>query len=155
MVICIISLVVFSFLGIFSAKYRKLAKEAFKCVAKRMTFRRCEAGFDRRMKMKLVTTLSRYSPTFGGAVYKHFEAFSWGLIILMFASMYYSAVGLYNITNYGSCDPHSKTCIFNPGVITCGDPDCKVQCDCESPQVGCAAPTFRACAGDCTCNPGP
>lgn len=117
MVICIIAMAVFAFLGIFSAKYRPLAKESFKCIFRMVTLRPCEAGFERRMKMKVVTRLSKYSPSFGGAVYKHFNVFSWALVILMFASFYVMANGIYNLIVLGTCDPITGQCLFNPGYI--------------------------------------
>ena len=48
--ICILALIVFGILGIFSAKYREFAREAFKCVSLRVTLRKCESRFDEQMK---------------------------------------------------------------------------------------------------------
>lgn len=112
--ICLIALVVFAILGIFSAYHRKLAIEAFDCVFRRMTLRKCNTGFDRKMKMKISTGLIKKSPAFGNFVFKHFELISWILTILMIASFLYSIYSVYNFAAYGSCDPSSPTtCIYN------------------------------------------
>ncbi len=55
--ICLIALFIFAVLGIFSAKYRELSKEAFNCVFRRITLRKCETGFDKKMKAGFVSRL--------------------------------------------------------------------------------------------------
>lgn len=104
MVICIIALVVFGVLGIFSAKYRILAKEAFKCVFRMVTLRPCETGFDRKIKMKVVTKAYKISPRLSGFLYRRFEIFSWIFFIILIISLYYLGVGVYNYFIYGTCD---------------------------------------------------
>jgi hypothetical protein len=54
---CIIALIVFSIMGIFSASHRALAKEAFSCVFKRITFRPCDTGFQEKIKGKILSKL--------------------------------------------------------------------------------------------------
>lgn len=56
------------------------------------------------------------SPRLAGVVYKRFEIISWVFTILMIASLYYSAAGIYNYAAYGNCNgPNSdEFCIFNP-----------------------------------------
>ncbi len=117
MVICVVVAAVFGVLSIFSAKYRPLAKEAFKCVFRKMTLRPCDMDLERRVKMKLVTKSFKYSPTMSKTIYTHFEVFSWALVILMAASLIYTVQGVYNLTVYGTCDPVTGECIFNPGYI--------------------------------------
>ena len=51
--ICFVALAVFAVMGLFSAKYRPYAKEAFDCVFRRLTLRKCESGLDKRIKSKL------------------------------------------------------------------------------------------------------
>lgn len=53
--LCLAALVVFSILGIFSASYRPLAREAFNCVFRKMTLRSCNTGFDQKIKTKLTS----------------------------------------------------------------------------------------------------
>jgi thiol-disulfide isomerase/thioredoxin len=110
--ICIIALVVFGVLGLFSVGYRSLAKEAFSCVFRRMTLRPCETGFDQRMKAKVVSKILSRSHRAARFVNNHFEALSWIFTIAMFASLGYSAYSLYNLATLGTCDPVSGQCPF-------------------------------------------
>ncbi|MFQ6020641.1 MAG: hypothetical protein ACE5J4_01310 [Candidatus Aenigmatarchaeota archaeon] len=148
MVVCVIALIIFSFLGIFSVRYRKLAKEAFNCVFRRITLRPCETGFDKRMKMKIISKSFKFSPKLSKVIYKHFEGLSWIFTILLVVSLVVSANGIYNLAIYGVCDPHSTQCIINPGAVGCGDPECE-PCLCED--VTCESPEYLACEGNCEC----
>jgi len=116
MVICIVALVVFAFLGIFSTRYRKLAKEAFKCFFTTLTFKPCETNLDQRIKSKATAKLMRVSPKLAAAVYKNFKIISWIFTITFFVSLTYSAYGIFNLAVYGSCDPSSPaTCEIKQG----------------------------------------
>jgi len=112
--ICLIALVVFGILGIFSAKYRALALEAFDCVFRRITLRKCNTSFDKKMKMKISSKLLQAHEGLGKFVFRHFEALSWLFTLLMIASMVFSAVGIYNFWAYGNCNgPNSSGfCIY-------------------------------------------
>lgn len=113
--ICLIALFVFAMLGIFSAKYRDYFREALNCVFRRATLRKCDTGFDRKMKAKIVGRLMKRNPKIAAGVFRHFEAISWFFTILLFASMAYSVDGLYNYAVYGNCngDDSSAFCVFN------------------------------------------
>ena len=112
--ICIIAMVVFAVLGIFSAKYRSYAAEAFSCVFRRVTLRPCESDFDHRMKMKVISHTFQRSERLGKFVYKHFELISWIFTIIMIVSLAYSAVAAYNLIVYGTCTPGSSdVCTIN------------------------------------------
>jgi hypothetical protein len=148
--ICIVALVVFSFLGIFSAKYRAFAREAFNCVFRRVTLRKCNTDFDKRLKAKISAKLFKKNRRVGKFVFGHFEAISWVFTALLIVSLIISTLTIYNLVVFGSCDPHSTSCVFKPGVLTCGSPGCLERgCDCEA--VGCEAPAFVACEGNCDC----
>lgn len=114
--ICIIALVVFGILGIFSARYRVIAKEAFDCVFKRITFRRCDTGLDQRLKSQITGSLMRRHYKAGSWVFRHFELLSWIFTIMMLVSIGYSGYGVYNYVKYGNCNgKDSKAfCIFDP-----------------------------------------
>ncbi len=143
--ICIVALAVFSILGVFSAKYRGYAKEAFHCVYRRATLRPCETAFDQKMKSKITGKLIKRKPGLAKFVYKHFEAISWAFMLTMFISLFFAASGLYNLFVYGTCDPaNPETCIL--GIEpACG---CVDDCTCED---GCESPVYEACKGNCTC----
>lgn len=114
--ICLIALVVFGVLGIFSAKYRGYAKEAISCVARKAILRPCNTAFDVKMKAKITAKLMKLSPPVAGFTHKHFEAISWFFTVTLFVSMGYTAYGLYNLATIGTCDPaHPENCFFNPG----------------------------------------
>jgi len=113
--ICILALIVFCVLAVFSASYRPLAKEAFECVFLRMTFRKCRTGLDTRVKSKIVGRIMNKSPGTAKLVYKNFEIFSWIMVILMIVSLAYSMYGLYNFAAYGNCNGPESTgfCIYD------------------------------------------
>lgn len=116
MVVCFIALPVLVILGIFSASYRKLAWEAFECVFRMVTFRKCRSSFDQRVKAKIVGKLISRTPRFAGFIHKQFKLLSWIFVILFIASFLGSAYGLYNFYLYGNCNgPDSSAfCIFDP-----------------------------------------
>lgn len=114
MVFCIIALMVFAFLGIFSAKYRRYAKEAFDCVFRTVTLRPCNTEFDKKIKAKVSGKLLEKNPEIGRFVYKNFEAISLAFVVLMIASLAYSAYSIYNFFAYGNCEGPNATgeCIY-------------------------------------------
>jgi len=114
--ICIIALIVFAILGIFSARYRIIAKEAFNCVFKKITLRKCDTGLDVRLKSEITGKFLRFNHNLGKIVYKYFEVFSWIFLILTIATLFFTFRGLYNYAAYGNCNgPDSNQfCIFDP-----------------------------------------
>jgi hypothetical protein len=109
MVICIIALVVFSFLSIVSARYRPLAKDAFKCVFLMIQLKPCEVGLEEKIKTKITSKLM-VIPFLARFFYKNFKFISWLFTISFFVSLIYSAYGVYNLFAIGRCDPNSTTC---------------------------------------------
>lgn len=118
MVICLVALVVFAILSIFSAKYRLLAKDAFRCVFRMITFRPCDVQLEQRIKSKVTAKLMKGSPTVARVFYKHFKAISWIFTIAFFASLIYSSYGIYNLIVYQACDPSSSTCIITGAGVS-------------------------------------
>ncbi len=114
--ICIIALIVFGILGIFSATHRQLVKEAFDCVFRRITFRKCESGLDIRLKSRITGRLMKRSPILASKMHRHFELISWAFIILFIVSFIYVAIGGYNYYLYGNCNGPNEDgfCIFDP-----------------------------------------
>jgi hypothetical protein len=141
--LCLVAWVIFGILGIFSVKYRSLAKESFDCVFRRLIFKKCESNFNQKMKSKIVGKLMKFSPRGARRVYKHYEVFSWIFVIIFVASMIWGVIGAYNLIVYDNCagpnaDP--EQCIFTPEeeIVSCGDPlcegghceECGDSCDC-------------------------
>ncbi len=114
MVICIVALVVFSVMGIWSAKYRRLAKEALRCAAKMITFRPCDVGLETRIKTKVTSKLMRV-PTMARFFYKHFKTLSIIFTVAFFLSIAGVIYGIYNYAAFGNCNgPQSDGfCIYN------------------------------------------
>ena len=110
------ALVVFGVLSIFSAKYRPIAKEAFECVFRTVTFRPCQSGFDEKMKGEIVGRLMMHNEKAGGFVYKHFESLSLIFTFLFFASLIWTAYSIYNLLTLGTCEPGSTSCVLSPLV---------------------------------------
>jgi hypothetical protein len=148
MAVCIAAFITFSILGLFSAKYRPLAKEAFGCVFKMVTFRPCDTKLDQRIKSKVTSKIFKRNEKLGKFVFKHFNKISLIFVMIFFLSLSYSAVAVYNLAVHGTCDTQSNECVLTDGQ-SCGDTSCQGQCFCE--EETCESPDYLACEGDCTC----
>jgi predicted DsbA family dithiol-disulfide isomerase len=113
---CIIAFVVLFIMGIFSATHRELAKEAFACVTRRVTFRACDTGFKEKMQSHIVGTLLSKSIFLAKIVSKNFEIISWIFFIITVVSIVWSGKGLYNYLIYGNCNglTASGFCALDP-----------------------------------------
>lgn len=131
--ICVVALVVFAVLAIFSAKYRPLAKEAFDCSFRKLTFRKCKTNLDQRIRAKLTGKLMR-TPRIARFTYNNFQILSVIFTILFFVSLIYTGYGVYNVIIYGNCNgPDDEGfCIFEPlSVGGCAPEECtNVDCNC-------------------------
>ncbi len=114
--ICILALIVFGVLGIFSATHREMALEAFDCVFRRVTLRKCDSGLDRRLKSQITGKLMAKNPAVARLAFRHFELISWFFTILFVASTVYAGIGGYNYYLYGNCNGPNEDgfCIFDP-----------------------------------------
>jgi len=147
--ICVIAMIVFGILAIFSASYRPVAKEAFDCVFRRITLRKCESGLDTRMKSKIVGKLMIKSPGFARQVYVHFEKISWFFVILFFVSLFFTGQAVYNIVLYDNCNgpvDENGFCIITGNG---GDVVEKEVIDCEDPK--CVNGVCEECGTECEC----
>ncbi|MDD5721152.1 MAG: thioredoxin domain-containing protein [Candidatus Pacebacteria bacterium] len=113
---CIIALIVFGIMGIFSASHRALAKEAFDCVFRRITFRPCNSNFKEKIKGKILSKIITRSTFLAKMVNKHYEILSWIFFILMLGSTFYVLRGGYDFYVYGSCNGLNASgfCAFDP-----------------------------------------
>lgn len=126
--ICLLSLIVFSILGIFSAKHRKLAAKAFDCVFRRVTLRPCQSGLDNKVKSDVIVFFSKKNLKLAKFIAKNFEILSWIFTLLTIASIFFSLQGIYFYIVYGNCNGENSNdfCIFdalNPNEATCEDPN--------------------------------
>ena len=113
---CIISFIVLSILGIFSASNRELAGEALDCVLRRVTLRPCNTGFDEKMKAKILGVVITRSEGTARFLNRYFEILSWVFFILLLASSIWTVRGLYLFYTTGSCEGLNSTsfCVFDP-----------------------------------------
>jgi hypothetical protein len=102
--LCIVALVVFSVMSVTSTKYKKLARDAFRCVVKTLTLSPCDVGLEQRIKGK-VTAKLLWAPRLARFFYRHFTLVSWAFTATFFASLIYTAYSIYNFFVYGSCEP--------------------------------------------------
>ena len=103
MVFCIVGLVVFGILGLFSAKYRDYFHESFRCVFRMAMLKPCDTDFDQKMKAKITTKLMKVSPALANFNYKHFGKISIVFVVMMFISFGLFLGGIYNYVLYGNC----------------------------------------------------
>jgi hypothetical protein len=102
--LCIVALVVFSVMSVGSAKYKKLARDALRCVIKNLTLSPCDVGLQQRIKGKITAKLLG-TPRLARFFYRNFTVISWLFTLTFFASLIYSAYAMYNFFVYGSCEP--------------------------------------------------
>ncbi|MDY6770685.1 MAG: hypothetical protein SV186_01870 [Candidatus Nanohaloarchaea archaeon] len=116
--ICLLSLLVFSILGIFSASHRKLAKEAFNCVRNKARRKPCETDLEDDVKASVVGKVLKYSPRAARILNKYFDVFSWLLVIGLLVTGLYSSYSIYNLFVYGNCNGATATanCSINSGA---------------------------------------
>ena len=146
--ICIVALIVFAFLGIFSARYRSLAAEAFDCVFRKATFRKCRTDLDERIKSRVSAKLLVHSPKTAKFVFKNFTLLSYIFVILTILSLVLTMNGAYNYIKFGNCNgaDSQEFCIINKisgseAVEGCKVPECNVtECGCEDSD---------SCEGEC------
>lgn len=111
--LCLVALVIFGILGIFSLTYRRLANEALNCVWNHLRLRPCQTSFDLRVKSKIVSWLLNKSPKWAKFVNITWPILSWLFTILFFASLIYIFVGIANFILYGTCTPaNPQNCII-------------------------------------------
>ena len=113
---CLLALIIFSIMGIFSASHRAFAKEALDCVFKRVTLRPCNTGFAEKIKGKILSKIITRSTFLAKMVNQHYEILSWIFFILMLGSTLWVLRGGYNFYVYGSCNGLNQSgfCAFDP-----------------------------------------
>jgi thiol-disulfide isomerase/thioredoxin len=114
MVLCIVALVIFGVLSIFSARYRQLTGEAFNCVVRKITLRPCDTKLDEKIRAKILAKVLRHSPQAASFLNKNFEVLSIVFTVIFFASLGYTIYSLYNLLVFGTCDPVTGNCVFVP-----------------------------------------
>jgi hypothetical protein len=81
---CIAAFLFLSILGLFSAKYRSLSKEAFECAFRRVTFRACNTNFKEKMQARISGKVLKFSPLLAKFLNKNFELLATLVLVLSF-----------------------------------------------------------------------
>jgi len=113
---CIVAFIILSIIAIFNAAYRELAKEAYDCVFRRITFRPCNTGFKEKMKAKISGQLLNRSVRMARFFNHNFELLAWIFFLLTVGSIFWTGKGLFNFYMYGSCNGLNKSgfCALDP-----------------------------------------
>ncbi|MCL2110502.1 DsbA family protein [Microgenomates group bacterium] len=126
---CIIAFIVLGIISIFSAAHRALAREAFDCVFRRVTFRPCNTGFQEKIKASFTSRFVVRAPWLARFINKYFEVLSWVVMIITLGSLFWAGRGLYNFVRFGSCNGLNDTglCVLDPAgshnqITSCGSP---------------------------------
>lgn len=108
---CIAAFVVLFVCGIFSAAYRKLARKAWHCVVRRLTFRPCDINFGEEMKGKLLGKIILIHPRLARFLDRWIDVFAWIFAILSIWSLAAVSLAGLNLFIYDTCDPqHAENC---------------------------------------------
>ena len=116
MVLCLVALPFLAFLGLFSVRYRQLAKESFACVWRSVRFQPCTASVDERIRSQVTMSLARRSKTLARFVRAHFQALSVVFVLLVVVTSGYVLYGGAQYYLWGSCygPDSSGFCVFDP-----------------------------------------
>ncbi len=106
--LCIAAFIVFGFLSIFSVSYRKLAKKAWYCVWRKMTFRPCDINFSQEIKGKLLGKLIFTHPKLAKFLGHFANVISFIFVILSIWSVIYVGWAGLNLYVYDTCEPQSS-----------------------------------------------
>ena len=117
--ICVASFIVFSFLGIFSAKYRSLAFEAYNCMLDRITLGECDAEFEDKIRATVIGKVLDHSPRTARFLERHFEAISIAFVVVFALSFLYVLKSLVFLAVFGSCTYGSGGggCVVPSGLL--------------------------------------
>lgn len=148
MVLCFIALPIFLVLGIFSVKYRILAKDALDCLGRTITFRKCKSRLDDRIKSHVTGKVMKRNHKFGLFIYRNFQLLSVIFIIIFIISLFFSITGYGNYIKYGNCngpEDDGSFCIYSEvlGEDTCNHPE-----ECTNERCGCEQ------GSECNCENG-
>ena len=108
--ICIASMIVFSILGIFSAKHRLLAAEAFDCLLSKAVAGECDSSFEDRIRATILTPLLGKFPRTAAFVDRHMEKLAAVFVILFIVTLVISLRALVFLYLYGSCKGPETSC---------------------------------------------
>lgn len=116
---CIAAFIIFIILGIFSARYRKLAGKAWSCVIKKVTLKPCEIGFKEEAKNALIGKLIITHPRLAKFLDRWIELFATIFVVLSIWSLLVVFQAGLNLLVYDTCYPKNvESCSL--GGEACG-----------------------------------
>ncbi len=104
---CIAAFIIFAILGIFSAKYRSLAKKAWGCTLRKMTFRPCDINFQEEAKARLLGKLIITKPRLARFLDRWIGVFASVFVILSVWSLLVVFNSGLNLLVYDTCNPNN------------------------------------------------
>lgn len=111
---CIAAFIILSILSIFSARYRRLAAEAWKCVARKTTFRKCDTNFKENLKSRLLSGLAVRRPRLARFFEKWIEVLAFIFVVLTIWSLLTVLRSGLNLYVYDTCNPgHPESCTLS------------------------------------------
>ena len=102
--LCLLSFLVFGFLGIFFAEYREMAREAFGCMVQRAKTGSCDADFEDRMRSTIIGKAMDRSPRLASFLNSYLDYITWVLAGILILSAAYAGVSIFNYLAYGNCN---------------------------------------------------
>lgn len=123
---CIAAFIIFAILSLFSASYRPLAKKAWHCTWRRITFRPCDISFGEEVKGRLIAKLILKHPRMARFIDRWSNVIAFFFVALSIWSLVYVFNAGLNLWVYDTCNPASaescslsgEACGVNQNVLT-------------------------------------
>tara|TARA_B100000745_G_scaffold298463_1_gene247179 strand:+ start:2159 stop:3229 length:1071 start_codon:yes stop_codon:yes gene_type:complete len=120
---CIAAFIIFVVLGIFSVRYRSLAKKAWYCVGRKLTLRPCEIGFKEEAKDALIGRFILTRPRLARFLDRWIEVFAtifvvlsvWSLLLVLQSGLFLFVYDTCNPKDVESCSLGGESCGVSTG----------------------------------------
>lgn len=106
--LCLLSMTVFGFLGIFFTGYRQLAVESFNCFTQRVKTGDCDADFEARLRATIIGKAMEKDRRLAKFLNMYMEYITWIMLLMLLISAFFLAMGIYNFLMYGDCSPATE-----------------------------------------------
>ena len=106
--LCLLSFMVFGFLGIFFTGYRELAKQSLDCFRQRVKTGDCDADFEAELKATIIGKAMERDRRLAKFLNNYMDYITWMLLALLLLSAGIMALGIYNFILYGDCSPGTE-----------------------------------------------
>ncbi len=121
---CIVAFLVLLVTSAFSARHRKLLKQSWGCVTRRVTFRACDSSFKDDVKTSLLAPVALRAPRLVRPASGAIEVAAWVTVLTLVVSGFLVARGGLNLLAYGTCDKQNPSaCSLAAGGCTIDSAD--------------------------------